>query len=90
MKCRRIFQDDDNIRGAHLEIFVAEIFTQIRPVWAGDLETRAKNPKCLCLGPYITVLQYYHLFPRDFSFSTIGDIAKKYQLAIFKHKPSNF
>ncbi len=29
-----------------LEISVAEIFTQIRPVWLGVLGTRPKNPKC--------------------------------------------
>jgi hypothetical protein len=33
-------------------MFVAGIFTEIRPVWVGDLETRPKNLKSLCLGPY--------------------------------------
>jgi hypothetical protein len=36
-------------------MFVAGIFTEIRPVWVGDLETRPKNLKSLCLGPYITL-----------------------------------
>jgi hypothetical protein len=40
------------LEGPKLEIFVAGIFTQIRPVWMGDLETRAKNSKNLWLGPY--------------------------------------
>jgi hypothetical protein len=39
--------------------------------WVGDLGTRPKNPKSLCLGPYIT------FFSRDFCFSAVGDIAKK-------------
>jgi hypothetical protein len=47
-------------KGSTLEIFVAEIFTQIRPVWAGDIGTRPKNPKCLCFGPYITL--YFPIF----------------------------
>jgi hypothetical protein len=51
--CRRIFQGDDNIKGA--QVFVADIFTHIRPVWAGDLGTRPRNPKCLRLEPYITL-----------------------------------
>jgi hypothetical protein len=59
MNLCRIFQDDSNIKGRKLEIFVAQIFTQIKPVWVGDLETRPKNPKCLSLRPFITLY-----FPR--------------------------
>jgi hypothetical protein len=44
------------------EIFVAGIFTQIRPVWVGDLETRPKNLKSLCLGPYINLYFLGFLF----------------------------
>ncbi len=36
------------------EMFVAGIFTENRSVWVGDPETRPKNLKSLCLGPYIT------------------------------------
>ncbi len=39
------------LKGPKLEIFVAGIFAQIRPIWIGDLGTRPKNPKKLCLGP---------------------------------------
>ncbi len=39
------------VKGPKREIFVAGVFAQIRPVWIGDLETRPKNPKKLCLGP---------------------------------------
>jgi hypothetical protein len=41
------------LKGPKLEIFVAGIFTQIRPVRTGDLETRPKNEKSLWLGSYI-------------------------------------
>jgi hypothetical protein len=30
--------------GPKLEIFGSGVFTQIRPVWVGDLGTRPKNP----------------------------------------------
>ncbi len=30
------------LKGPKREIFVAGIFTEIRPVWVGDLETRPK------------------------------------------------
>jgi hypothetical protein len=33
--------------GSKLEIFGSGIFTQIRPVWIGDLGTRPKNLKML-------------------------------------------
>ncbi len=44
-----------SVKGPEREMFVAGIFTEIRPVWVGDLETRPKNLKSLCLGPYITL-----------------------------------
>jgi hypothetical protein len=31
------------LKGPKLEIFGSRVFTQIRPVWVGDLETRPKN-----------------------------------------------
>jgi hypothetical protein len=37
------------------EIFVAGIFTQIRPAWVGDLGTRPKNSKSFRLRPYINL-----------------------------------
>jgi hypothetical protein len=43
------------LKGPKREMFVAGIFTEIRPVLVGDLETRPKNLKSLCLGPYITL-----------------------------------
>ncbi len=39
------------LKGPKREIFVAGIFAQIRPIWIGDLGTRPKNRKKLCLGP---------------------------------------
>jgi hypothetical protein len=45
----------DSLKGPKREMFVAGIFTEIRPVWVGDLETMPKNLKSLCLGPYITL-----------------------------------
>jgi hypothetical protein len=53
-------------------MFVAGIFTEIRPVWVGDLEIRPKNLKSLCLGPYITLFIFC-----DFCFSAVGYSAKK-------------
>jgi hypothetical protein len=50
------------LKGPKREIFVTEIFTEIRPVWVGDLETRPKNLKSLCLGPYITLYFLGFLF----------------------------
>jgi hypothetical protein len=50
------------LKGPKREMFVAGIFTEIRPVWAGDLETRPKNLKSLCLGPYITLYFLGFLF----------------------------
>jgi hypothetical protein len=33
------------LKGPKLEIFGFRVFSQIRPVWAGDLGTRQKNSK---------------------------------------------
>jgi hypothetical protein len=35
------------LKGPKREMFVAGIFTEIRPVWVGNLETRPKNQKNL-------------------------------------------
>jgi hypothetical protein len=43
------------LKGPKREMFDAEIFTEIRPVWVDDLESRPKNLKSLFLGPYITL-----------------------------------
>ncbi len=55
---RALFVSKDSchlfLKGPKREMFVDWIFTEIRPVWVGDLETRPKNLKSLCLGPYIT------------------------------------
>jgi hypothetical protein len=50
------------LKGPKHEIFFAGIFTEIRPVWVGELETRPKNLKSLCLGPYITLYFLGFLF----------------------------
>jgi hypothetical protein len=55
-------------------MFVAGIFTETRPVWVGDLETRPKNLKSLCLGPDIT------LYFLGFCFSAVGYSAKKIKI----------
>ena len=51
-----------SLKGPKRELFVAGIFTEIRPVWVGDLETRPKNLKSLCLGPYTTLYFLGFLF----------------------------
>jgi hypothetical protein len=50
------------LKGPKREMFVAGIFTENRSVWVGDLETRPKNLKSLCLGPYITLYFLGFLF----------------------------
>jgi hypothetical protein len=45
------------LKGSKREMFVARIFTEIRPVWVGDLETRPKNLKKFMIGAL-----YYPLF----------------------------
>jgi hypothetical protein len=56
------------VKGPKLEIFGFGIFTQIRPVWIGDLGTNPKNSKSLL----------YWLENRHFvCFSTVADSAKK-------------
>ena len=47
--------DTTFFKGPKREMFVAGIFSEIRPVWVGNLETRPKNLKSLSLGPYITL-----------------------------------
>jgi hypothetical protein len=42
-----------SLKGPKHEIFVYGVFTEIIPVRVGDLGTRPKNVKHLCLGPYI-------------------------------------
>jgi hypothetical protein len=51
-----------HLKGPKREIFVTGIFTEIRPVWVGDLETRPIYLKSLCLGPYITIYFLGFLF----------------------------
>jgi hypothetical protein len=55
------------LKGPKLEIF--GVFIQIRPVWAGNLETRPKNPK---LGWFRSVNRQFVLF------STEGYNAKRF------------
>ncbi len=43
------------LKGPKHEIFEKGVFTQIRPVWVGDLGTRPKNYKNLWLGFYIKI-----------------------------------
>jgi hypothetical protein len=69
------------IKRPKLEIFVAGIFTHIRPVWIGDLGTRPKNSKSLCLGPYITIF-----FPGIFVVALSATAAKKIFRAKSKKK----
>jgi hypothetical protein len=55
------------IKGPKHEKILAGIFTHIRPVWIGELETRPKASKNLWLGPYIFI------FIGEFFFTDIGD-----------------
>jgi hypothetical protein len=50
------------LKGPKREIFFAGICTEIRPIWVGDLETRPRNLKILCLGPYMTLYFLGFLF----------------------------
>jgi hypothetical protein len=52
-------------------MFVAGIFTEIRPLWVGDLENRPKNLKSLCLGLILPFISW------DFCFSAVVYSAKK-------------
>jgi hypothetical protein len=45
LKSLRRFLFLKSLKGPKLEIFGSWVFTQIRPVWAGDLGTRPNNPK---------------------------------------------
>jgi hypothetical protein len=57
------------LKGPKLEIFGFRVFTQIRPVWVGDLGARPKNSKFLKL----------RLENRWFVlFSAVADIAKQF------------
>ncbi len=59
------------LKGPKHEMFVAGIFTEIRPVWVVDLETRPKNLKSLCFGLKFPFISW------DFCFSAVGCSAKK-------------
>jgi hypothetical protein len=52
-------------------MFVAGIFTEIRPVWVGDLETKPKNLKSYVWGLILPFISW------DFCFSAVGYSAKK-------------
>jgi hypothetical protein len=43
------------LKGPEHEQFVAGIFTQIRPKWISELETRPKTSKNVWLWPYIFI-----------------------------------
>jgi hypothetical protein len=63
------------LKGPTLEIFGSWVFTQIRPVWVGDLGTRQKNSKIL----------WFRLENRRFVlFSAIADIIKKFNC--YRHR----
>ncbi len=53
-------------------MFVAGIFTEIRPVWIGDLETRPQNLKKVYVWGLILPFISW-----DFCFSAVAYIAKK-------------
>ncbi len=57
------------LKGPKLEIFGSWVFTQIRPEWVGDLETRPKNP----------TMGWFRPENRQFVlFSTVGYITKDF------------
>jgi hypothetical protein len=51
------------VKGPMLEILGFGIFTQIRPVWMGDLGTNPKNSKSLLFGLKIVILYVLALLP---------------------------
>jgi hypothetical protein len=61
------------LKGPKREMFVAGIFTEIRPVWVGDLEIRQKKKKVYVWG-LIRVLPFISW---DFFISAVGYSAKK-------------
>jgi hypothetical protein len=46
------------LRDLELERFGSRVFTQIRPIWVGDLGTRPKNSKFDDLGLKIAILYF--------------------------------
>jgi hypothetical protein len=46
-ECRKLAEKarQEALKGPKLEIFGFRVFSQIRPVWVGDLGTRQKNSK---------------------------------------------
>jgi hypothetical protein len=56
MCVKREYPIENFLKGPKLEIFGSRVFTQIRPVWVGDLGTRQKNLKFYGLGLKIAVL----------------------------------
>ncbi len=50
------------LKGPKREMLVAGIFTEVRPVWVGDLETRPKKSKKFMFGAL-----HYPLFPGIFA-----------------------
>ncbi len=56
----------------NLEIFGSGVFTQIRPVWVGDLGARPENPK---LGWFRSENRQFVLNAKDF-FSAVDYKAK--------------
>ncbi len=61
-----------SLKGPKLEIFVDGIFTQIRPVWVGELGTRPKIQKVNVWGLILPFISW------DFCFSDVGDITNKF------------
>ncbi len=66
-----ILPEVDYLKGPKLEIFGSRVFTQIRPGWIGDLETRPKNSTNLWLGVKIAILYFLALSPTSLKKSPI-------------------
>ncbi len=61
-------------KGPKLEIFVGGVFTQIKPVWIGDLGTRPKIQKVYVWG--LMFLFFPGYFVLALYFADVADSAK--------------
>jgi hypothetical protein len=55
------YQTAETLKGPKLEIFGSWVFTQVRPGWVGDLETRPKNSILGWFRPEIAKLNFLAL-----------------------------
>jgi hypothetical protein len=52
-------------------MFGSGVFTQIRPLWVGDLGTRPKNPKLDALGLKVANLYFLYFIVGSWQFKAV-------------------